>query len=343
MRKRVYEGETMQEETDKTEQELKKIAFSEILAEMIRPNVLHQVYIDDGKSAEEVDPGPYFDGLTFKEKEGDHYVILVKEVKKEPDERSDVIVYKIDPVDRWKELIFSRSFSGTKVPKSDAAKLFREFRDCEDIEDMLNSQMIVGYESKREAIKANENSLIQCGGYDSLEKALNRRLVKPGDPVLVYYESDEFTLETRTRCVSRFGRIEEQEVEEEVRDNYALLFRMPEERFCIRGIVSGETSGDYIDVHDLWIQRPALKGFRLDESSEKPSRFSKGKDERLYIETGVMNFGSFLVALGQDAINQVMMDPDIKEKYGVGFRPVRYNISQALGMMPGESENNHGG
>lgn len=326
----------------------KRSAVNALLGENLKGGRIYDLSAGSGENQiEYMDQDFKFLAHSFREKEGYFYVIEMKEVRKAP-KAYDVVVYRFDPVDNCVEELFLKGCRSNEplAAQREAANVFREFRDCEDIEDQLNSHMIVDYESKRDAIKANENSRIQHVCYDSLEKALNRQLVKPGDPVLVYYESDEFHMETRVRCVSDFGVIRQKEVEEEVRDNYILMFRMPEERFCIRSIVSGETSGDYIDLHDVWMQRPALEGYFLRQDDSEPGRFRKSGDERFYLERGVMNFGSFLVALGHEAITKVMMDPNIKEKYGVGFRPFRYNIYQALSMLAGKperTENNHGG
>ncbi|MCX6707125.1 MAG: hypothetical protein NT001_03210 [Candidatus Woesearchaeota archaeon] len=128
----------MERNDDTIEQKLKSIVMGNVLARRMRPNVMYQVYLDNGKSADETDPGPYFEGFTLKEKEGIHYLIEVREVKKEPDERCDVIVYTVDPVDEFVEEIYSRSFSGTNMPKSDATGIFREFRDSNDITKTLD-------------------------------------------------------------------------------------------------------------------------------------------------------------------------------------------------------------
>lgn len=81
---------------------------------------------------------------SFREKGGFFYVIEAKEVRKEP-KAYDVRVYRFDPLDNRIEETFLKGFRSDRPLEAqrDAANLFRELRDSEDIEETLNSHMAV--------------------------------------------------------------------------------------------------------------------------------------------------------------------------------------------------------
>lgn len=62
------------------------------------------------------------------------------------------------------------------------------------------------------------------------------------------------------------------------------------------------------------------------------NHLKKDEDEKLFLEKSVFNTGTFFVVLGEKAINKIMMSPreDVELKYKISFRPVFYNIRQAM-------------